>query len=998
MRKLVFIIVLASFILSVFNIPTLKASEIVLPSPGTMVHLSPSFQPPILKGIKVHPDNPFKFEFVLSQGDNASAVAEHESNSAKADFLKQESTKLIKYFLAALTTPEKDMWVNLSPYEKDRIVPDGFGQTEMGRDLLAQDYILKQITASLVYPEGEIGKTFWKRIYEATANKNVPVNTFNKVWIVPAKAVVYENPASGTAYVVESSLKVLTEQDYLANTKNNNQQNNNQIVRDIIIPQLTKEINEGKNFAQLRQVYNSLILATWYKKKIRDSILSQVYADKNKVAGINIDDPLEKQKIYDQYLQAFKKGAYNFIKVEQDPLTQQMMPRKYFSGGMHMNMDMMSTVHVMPNSFTDSNQAMLVQVSIAPEGARVNEAIDQPKDPKVLALTDSINASIHEKGILEMQSIDYDDPLYVQVRNIIAVANNHEFHAGDEYRSGMAEAVYRVVQYLKSRNDLMKLDFEQIARFLLLKRVMIAGKLAEKGNSDEIDLISGVGDSDGWRVRSLGRFGSPQSISFASSKGYPELYQKLMRKKNEFELSKNGILTYRKTYRFGATRTKYDQIIEVDNDFLEFKIYHADPNSVPLILFHLQDLWTEILSNSNLDKRDRLIAEMEWWFYQANPYIRAGASIGNALSLIAQSLTGKILDDHFEHHDWDALSSTLEEYILNRSNQFHQLRQIQAASNPATKTGKTADNAQLAQDAAMHHTESVPDLSQFKVGISNDRISLFNQGKTYESLSREGRSHIFIYGNYVIRVRPNTEQMFLNLQSIVAAFNLGNQIGIPIPSVRASGYINGEDGKVYSAIVVDRIEGFSLDSSSIKMVNQEDRVRYTELYIELLRAMLKNHVVLGDWQAAQFMIGYNVNDPQKNIKAWLVDPKSMYVDENKRNRAIVYYQNIFSQDFVEVNEYLDLRLIEEFLLTESGVHRSRFESIRDSAAAARGGIDFNADKINLETNVGEGIKFHVDPAMFKQLQDAPGFTPVIIDIQPMTDLPKFLGLKVSNLP
>ena len=59
-----------------------------------------------------------------------------------------------------------------------------------------------------------------------------------------------------------------------------------QIVREIVIPELTKEVNEDKNFAQLRQVYNSLILATWYKKKIKDSILAQVYADKNKVAGV----------------------------------------------------------------------------------------------------------------------------------------------------------------------------------------------------------------------------------------------------------------------------------------------------------------------------------------------------------------------------------------------------------------------------------------------------------------------------------------------------------------------------------------------------------------------------------------------------------------------------------------------------------------------------------------------------------------------------------------
>ncbi|MBF0511714.1 MAG: hypothetical protein HQL13_05220, partial [Candidatus Omnitrophica bacterium] len=316
------------------------AREYALPNPGEMIHLSPPFNPPVLKGIKVYPDNPLKFEFILDRGDSPSFFKEGVGGS-----LKQEATKLIKYFLASLTTPENDLWVNLSPYEKNRIIPASFGLTEMGRDVLAEDYILKQITASLIYPEDEVGRMFWKRIYEQAAKRygttDVPVNTFNKVWIVPQKAVVYENTKVGTAYVVESRLKVMIEEDYLALQKGTgpgftralSPSAGSQIVREIIIPQLTIEVNKNKNFARLRQVYNSLILAAWYKKKIKDSILSQVYIDKNKVAGVNIDDPKEKEKIYKNYLKAFKKGAYNYIKEEQDPFSKQIIPRKYFSGG-----------------------------------------------------------------------------------------------------------------------------------------------------------------------------------------------------------------------------------------------------------------------------------------------------------------------------------------------------------------------------------------------------------------------------------------------------------------------------------------------------------------------------------------------------------------------------------------------------------------------------------------------------------------------------------------
>ena len=136
-----------AFLTSVFAEQNTYAQDWVLPQPGTRISLSPTFNPLILKGLKVHPENPFRFEFILDQGDKDSFKAELDGNLAKKNFFKSESTKLIKYFLASLTTPENDMWVNLSPYEKNRIIPQSFGQTEMGRDLLAQDYILKQITA-----------------------------------------------------------------------------------------------------------------------------------------------------------------------------------------------------------------------------------------------------------------------------------------------------------------------------------------------------------------------------------------------------------------------------------------------------------------------------------------------------------------------------------------------------------------------------------------------------------------------------------------------------------------------------------------------------------------------------------------------------------------------------------------------------------------------------------------------------------------------------------
>ena len=59
----------------------------------------------------------------------------------------------------------------------------------------------------------------------------------------------------------------------------------------------------------------------------------------------------------------------------------------------------------------------------------------------------------------------------------------------------------------------------------------------------------------------------------------------------------------------------------------------------------------------------------------------------------------------------------------------------------------------------------------------------------------------------------------------------------------------------------------------------------------------------------------------------------------------------------------------------------------------KGGVDFQLNKMNLEMqNSGQEIKFNSNPVMLEHLQRAPGFVPVIINIQPMNDLRLFLGV------
>ncbi len=108
-----------------------------------------------------------------------------------------------------------------------------------------------------------------------------------------------------------------------------------QIIRDVILPELEKEVNTGKNFANLRQIFNSIILASWYKNNLKASLLNEAYSNKGMVKGIDLADKTIKARIYERYLQAYKKGVFNYIKEEN---ATQTPPRKYFSGGMDFSM------------------------------------------------------------------------------------------------------------------------------------------------------------------------------------------------------------------------------------------------------------------------------------------------------------------------------------------------------------------------------------------------------------------------------------------------------------------------------------------------------------------------------------------------------------------------------------------------------------------------------------------------------------------------------------
>ncbi|MCP4653054.1 MAG: aldo/keto reductase [Candidatus Omnitrophica bacterium] len=376
---------------------TAEAAIYGLPKPTQLVPTSKTHSYPVLRGIKIDPNDPFKWEFILDSED-----------VERID--RTEIDRLINYFLAALTIPEEDLWVNLSPHEENRIVSDKLAQTDLGKDLLSQDYILKQLSSSLTYPETKIGKAYWKRlheeVYKLAGTTSIPLNTFNKVWVVPQSAQVHEK--GNIAFIADAKLKVMHEEDFFAlrqaqdstmqhnqvrgqrlETKNQSKeiaQLAAQVMSETVIPEIEQDINYGENFAKLRQIYHSFILSVWFKQKLQNSIF-QYYIDQEKTEGIDLADKDVKEKIYNLYVEAYKKGVYNYVKKDQASNGKNIM-RKYYSGGQELKsktpagddlvVPTTETTASMANIMTTNAQGNLVYVA---GQARDVDTVVQPPIP-----------------------------------------------------------------------------------------------------------------------------------------------------------------------------------------------------------------------------------------------------------------------------------------------------------------------------------------------------------------------------------------------------------------------------------------------------------------------------------------------------------------------------------------------------------------------------------------------------------------------------------------
>jgi hypothetical protein len=123
-----------------------------------------------------------------------------------------------------------------------------------------------------------------------------------------------------------------------------------------------------------------------------------------------------------------------------------------------------------------------------------------------------------------------------------------------------------------------------------------------------------------------------------------------------------------------------------------------------------------------------------------------------------------------------------------------------------------------------------------------------------------------------------------------------------------------------------------------------------------------------------------------------------------------YYHQSFgygNREDVVLNSKGEVRYVDMFknYLSKVGFIQEFIATVSDQAQtpsvdhSEKGGIDFNSSKMGLDIqNNGGNINFKIDATLLQRLEAATGFTPVILNIQPMPGARTFLGINDALSP
>lgn len=252
-------------------------------------------------------------------------------------------------FFVWLALPSNTFWVNLNPNEPERIINSELGKTDAGRIMLEADLQMKKTVAKLLHPDSKLGKAFWDKVYAYAGARGLNRTCFGfRQWIVPGEVKVWTNNTS--IYIVKATLDVKMESDYMALKGETNpmsvcppdadpelQSYAESLFRKMILPEVIKQVNTAPEYRDIRSIFNSRIIAEWYKTQHRttgQAAFASLIGQGNAAKWYS-KTPWQPKDTFNRYVKSVKQGEFKITRTTKTTQGNYMYTevRTYFYGG-----------------------------------------------------------------------------------------------------------------------------------------------------------------------------------------------------------------------------------------------------------------------------------------------------------------------------------------------------------------------------------------------------------------------------------------------------------------------------------------------------------------------------------------------------------------------------------------------------------------------------------------------------------------------------------------
>lgn len=282
--------------------------------------------------------------------------------------LEEAKVLSLLWFLVGLSLPNHKFWVNLNPWEHERIIDEDLGRTDVGRIMLEADFQMKKDVCKYENPcESDIGEEFWslldrkreelveecKSMYpgEIKSVNNVLFAAATRHWIVPdtitgygggdelyianATLDIYSEPVyEHSTFEIVNQLVFVSEdcREYLSEAAKEYGRYAKEIQEEMILPLVVEEVNTDSKYSDLRQVYAALALAQWYKSHYRfGEHLFSGFIDSENLENLKSMVAWDPEEIWKEYVKSYEEGEFHCEKEYEEG--GYIITRVYTAGG-----------------------------------------------------------------------------------------------------------------------------------------------------------------------------------------------------------------------------------------------------------------------------------------------------------------------------------------------------------------------------------------------------------------------------------------------------------------------------------------------------------------------------------------------------------------------------------------------------------------------------------------------------------------------------------------